>query len=139
MPTALEFWQEIEKLERSVFRHHGRTPPNGAVRGKLDCVGPYFVGMRALGFDCPDFTDYMEQPDPAVLRRIVAERCDPRPWEEWDTKPGRLLIVRSERLDVHVAFTRGDGWAAHISDRWRIDKPQREAIVSVWLPKGLTP
>jgi hypothetical protein len=139
MPTALEFWQEIEKLRRSVFKHHGRLPPNGAVRGRLDCVGPYFVAMQALGCDCPNFTGYNAQPDPAVLKRLVEERCTPRPWEEWDTQPGRLLVVRMAHLDIHVAFGRGDGWAVHVSDRWRLEKPAREQIVSVWLPKGISP
>ena len=145
-PTDLDFWERVASFRRTVRHHHGRVPPGPGSLGRMDCVGPAFAAMWALGMPCDDFTDYPEQPDPAVLKRALRDRADERPWAEW-CRVGRVLVGRGPLVvkpggglsfrAVHVAYMGPDRMAATIEEKWRLTSLTEDWVESVWLMRGL--
>lgn len=93
-----------------------------------------------MGHPIAPFTNYRRRPDPAVLLREVAKRCEPQPWGDF-TKVGRLLVIQPAGPEkggpLHFAVMGPDGLAAEIKDRWGMTKVIPETVHSVWLVSGI--
>jgi cell wall-associated NlpC family hydrolase len=138
MVRAEQFAAAAERLVGARFKHRGRST-------RLhDCVGAPFLAAAMCGLQTDPFTDYSETPDPTVLLREVARRCEPREWCEY-LAPGRIVLLRQTGGgDVrHFAVSTGGGQIVHAdADRGTVRRrlPERcELVHSVWLMRGVTP
>lgn len=134
MTTRADVVTEARKWLSVRWHHQGRS------RAGIDCVGLVIKIGHALGFSDFDIADYSRQPDPAMMRSLLALHMDPIAVSS--AQPGDVLLMRFEREPQHVAIVTDQGIIhAYAQARkvveHRLDDIWRGRIVGAYQYKGL--
>lgn len=132
MVTRADVVAEARSWKDVRWHHQGRS------RAGVDCVGLVIKVSHALGLSDFDIADYARQPDPTMMRALLAAHMNPI------TKPeaGDVLLMRFEREPQHVAIMTDSGiihayaQARKVTEH-RLDSVWRSRIVGAYRFKGL--
>lgn len=132
MTTRADVIAEARAWAGTRWHHQGRS------RAGVDCVGLVIKVAHALGLSAFDIADYARQPDPAMMRALLAEHMEPIAKPE----PGDVLLMRFEKEPQHVAIMTDRGIIhAYAQARkvveHRLDSLWRGRIVGAYRFKGL--
>jgi cell wall-associated NlpC family hydrolase len=132
MTTRADVIAEARRWIGVRWHHQGRS------RAGIDCVGLVINVGHALGLSAFDIADYARQPDPAMMRALLAEHMDPIT----EPEPGDVVLMRFEREPQHVAVLTDSGIIhAYAQARkvveHRLDSIWKSRIVGAYRYKGL--
>lgn len=136
MTTRLDVIAEARTWLGVRWHHQGRS------RAGIDCVGLAIKVGHALGLSDFDIADYSRQPDPAMMRSLLAQHMR----LIGDPEPGDLLLMRFEREPQHVAILTEFQGAPGIIHAYaqarkvvehRLDSVWKSRIVGAYRYKGL--
>lgn len=134
MTTRADVIAEARQWLGVRWHHQGRS------RAGVDCVGLAIKVAHALGLSSFDVIDYSRQPDPVMMRALLAEHMDAIPVA--GALPGDLVLMRFEIAPQHVAFLSDIGIIhAYAQARkvveHRLDSQWQSRIVGAYRYKGL--
>lgn len=132
MTTRQDIVDEARKHLGCRWVHQGRS------RAGVDCVGLVIKVAHGLGLSTFDIADYSRQPDPAMMRALLAEHMEPA------SKPqlGDVLLMRFEKEPQHVAIVTDIGiihayaQARRVVEH-RLDSVWKSRIVGAYAFKGI--
>jgi cell wall-associated NlpC family hydrolase len=132
MVTRADVIAEARRWKETRWHHQGRNSAG------IDCIGLVIMVSHALGLSDFDITDYARQPDPKMMRGLLAAHMDPIAKPE----PGDVLLMRFEKEPQHVAILTDIGIIhAYAQARkvveHRLDSLWRSRIVGAYRYKGL--
>lgn len=134
MTTRADVITEARKWLGVRWHHQGRS------RAGVDCVGLAIKVAHGLGLSSFDITDYSRQPDPAMMRALLAEHMNAIPIDS--ALPGDLVLMCFEYEPQHVAILT-DGGIIHAYAlarkvvEHRLDSQWTRRIVGAYRYKGL--
>jgi cell wall-associated NlpC family hydrolase len=88
--------EEARKWLGTPFHHQGR-----ALGAGVDCAGVAVAVARAFGLPCSDASRYARSPSEHTFRAVLAESCDPIPFDQ--LRPGDLMSFAFLYQEQHVA------------------------------------
>jgi cell wall-associated NlpC family hydrolase len=132
MTTRADVIAEAKRWKGVRWHHQGRS------RAGVDCIGLVIKVAHALGLSGFDIADYSRQPNPAMMRGLLAEHMTPIATPE----PGDVVLMRFEREPQHVAILTDAGMIhAYAQARkvveHRVDSIWQSRIVGAYRFKGL--
>lgn len=134
MTTRADIVAEARQWLGVRWHHQGRN------RAGIDCIGLAIEVAHAFGLSRFDITDYSRQPDPVMMRALLAEHMDAIAVAS--ALPGDLLLMRFERDPQHVAIMTDTGIIhAYAQARkvveHRLDSQWKARIVGAYRYKGI--
>jgi cell wall-associated NlpC family hydrolase len=134
MTTRADVIAEARRHLQVRWVHQGRS------RAGVDCVGLIIKVAHGLGLSTFDIADYSRQPDPVMMRSLLAEHMEAI--AAVSAQPGDVLLMRFEREPQHVAIVTDIGIIhAYAQARkvveHRLDSVWKSRIVGAYRFKGL--
>lgn len=132
MTTRQQIVDEARSYIGCRWHHQGRS------RAGVDCVGLVIRVAHALGLSDFDIADYSRQPDPAMMRALLALHMEP----VGQPQIGDVLLMKFEREPQHVAIVTDQGIIhAYAQTRrvveHRLDSLWKSRIVGAYQFKGI--
>lgn len=130
--TRADIVSEARKNLGVRWHHQGRS------RAGIDCIGLVIKVAHALGLSTFDIIDYSRQPDPTMLRALMAEHMTPVDAPQL----GDVLLMRFETEPQHVAIVTDIGMIhAYAQARrvveHRLDSQWRSRVLGYYQYKGI--
>lgn len=119
-----DFAMAVESYAGTPWMHQGRLPGVG-----LDCAGLVSCGLRAVGEDPIDETDYRRQPDRRRILQWLQDHCD-RIYGEPEI--GDILLFGYHMNGTHV----GVRTPAGLTHAWLRDSLKEGKVVTVDFSDG---
>lgn len=132
MTTRQQIVDEARSYLGCRWHHQGRS------RAGVDCIGLVIRVAHALGLSTFDIADYSRQPDPTMMRGLLALHMEPVA----SPQIGDVLLMKFEREPQHVAIVTDQGiihayaQARRVVEH-RLDSLWKSRIVGAYQFKGI--
>jgi cell wall-associated NlpC family hydrolase len=132
MTTRQQIVDEARAYIGCRWHHQGRS------RAGVDCVGLVIRVAHGLGLSAFDIADYSRQPDPTMMRSLLAQHMEP----VGQPQIGDVLLMKFEREPQHVAIVTNQGiihayaQARRVVEH-RLDSLWKSRIVGAYQFKGI--